>query len=91
MNLTFDANVVYHETSLPLIDNGSYNIHDILDPNEDKNKYLKYNFNMPQWEYIDGFHSPNGYPTIISKYKKDKDGINAFYTVLENDNNYKVL
>lgn len=70
----FDGEVVYRETTIPLIDYGELNTNDILNPDEDKNKYLKYNFNMPQWEYIDGFHSPNGYPTIISKYKKDKDG-----------------
>lgn len=65
-------------TSLPYNTSSELNYTDILDPNTDEKKLLKFKFTQPVWEYIDYLVNPNGEYLVKPKYNYiDIDGQNV--------------
>lgn len=67
INNKFDEDLTNY-ISNPYNTNSELNYTDILNPNTDEKKLLKFKFTQPIWEYIDYLINPNGEYLIQPKY-----------------------
>ena len=56
------------------LDYGQLNRIDVLNPNEDTRKFLRFKYNQPEWSYVDELINPNGEELIKTEYPIDAFG-----------------
>lgn len=67
INNKFDEHVYNRDTVIPYESLSSYNFCDTLNPNTDRNKFLRFNGVQPVWDYVHGTYDDNLDPNISFK------------------------